>query len=330
MSRRAWIAGVIVTIALAAAPAVAGGGGSVAWQVRTPVSGPQDIAGPLADGRFVVAAGGPAVLALSLYDPVAGTLRPFARGPQGYSSDTAEPYIAMAREGFRGPRGCSFGRDATYAIESGADAGVIRISRRGIASRFASFSGFPSGITFDRGGAFGHRLLVAVQGAPSVVYGFDCDGEQRTIVADSPRIEGGMTTAPRTFGDFGRELIAVDEVPGLIYAFSPAGEARVVAASQITAGFDIGVESPGFVPGLRRGGMALLGDPGRDAILSIGAEELSNAGIRGGDLLIAAEGPPTETIAVRCSATCAVRAVGVGPAGDGHAEGHIKFVRGVR
>ena len=335
LSSRGPLALALLASALAAtmlAPAAAGTLGTATWSPRTPVPDPQDVAGPRADGRFVIVAGTAAggERELSLYDAASGRLKSFARGANGYSTSTAEPYIVLARHGFEGPRGCSFGRDATYALEAGADPGIVRISRTGVASRFAGFAGFPVGIAFDRGGAFGHRLLVAVQGTgvPSVIYAFDCQGERRTVVRDGPRIEGGITVAPRTFGAFGRDLIGVDEVAGRIYAFAPGGETRTVADSGIASGGDIGVEAVGFVPGLRGGAAALVADAGRDAILGLSKRALDHAAVRGGDLLVAAEGPPTETITVRCDAACTVRSVALGPAGTGHAEGHIKFVRG--
>ena len=308
MSSRGPLALALLASALAAtmlAPAAAGTLGTATWSPRTPVSDPQDVAGPRADGRFVIVAGTAAggERELSLYDAASGRLKSFARGANGYSTSTAEPYIVLARHGFEGPRGCSFGRDATYALEAGADPGIVRISRTGVASRFAGFAGFPVGIAFDR-------------------------GERRTVVRDGPRIEGGITVAPRTFGAFGRDLIGVDEVAGRIYAFAPGGETRTVADSGIASGGDIGVEAVGFVPGLRRGAAALVADAGRDAILGLSKRALDHAAVRGGDLLVAAEGPPTETITVRCDAACTVRSVALGPAGTGHAEGHIKFVRG--
>ena len=203
MSSRGPLALALLASALAAtmlAPAAAGTLGTATWSPRTPVPDPQDVAGPRADGRFVIVAGTAAggERELSLYDAASGRLKSFARGANGYSTSTAEPYIVLARHGFEGPRGCSFGRDATYALEAGADPGIVRISRTGVASRFAGFAGFPVGIAFDRGGAFGHRLLVAVQGTgvPSVIYAFDCQGERRTVVRDGPRIEGG-SPSPR-------------------------------------------------------------------------------------------------------------------------------------
>ncbi len=287
-----------------------------------------DIAGPRSDGRFLVAAGG----LLHLLDASTGELEPFARGVGGYSTDTGEPYIALAPKRFQGPGGCSYGREATYAIETGADAGVIRISRAGKSRRFASFNGFPTGIVFDRGGRFDHRLLVAVHGlsaSPSVLFAYDCDGGVETITEDGPNIEGGMAIAPKGFGDFGRKLIAPDEFAGLLYAIGPRGGVRVVADSGIPSGLDIGVESGGFVPSLDRGGTALLADPGRDVILGLGRRALRLAGVERGDLLVAAEAVETRTIAVSCDPGCSAREVAVGPAPVlGHAEGHLEFFRG--
>ena len=323
---------VATVVAFVGASADAGQSAPASWKLRHAIADPQDVAGPRGDGSFVVTAGGASGGALSLLDPASGRLRPFARGVSGYATTTAEPYIALARRGFRGPGGCEWGPDATYAIEAGADPGLVRISRRGVARRFARFAGFPAGIAFDSGGRFDHRLLVAVAGTgpPSVLYAFDCDGDRATVVADGPQIEGGMAIAPRSFGRFGGDLIAPGEVSGNVYALSADGTVRVVAESGLPFGGDIGVESAGFVPELGHGSYALVADPGRDGLLSLSRHALRRQGVRGGDLLVAAEGSPTGTIAIRCAPRCRVSQVAFGPEGAGHAEGHIRFYRGVR
>jgi len=62
------------------------------WVRFRHVAGVVDLAGPRSDGSFIVAAAG------HLYTLTrAGVLRPFARGPGGYSTAIGpEPYIAMA------------------------------------------------------------------------------------------------------------------------------------------------------------------------------------------------------------------------------------------
>jgi hypothetical protein len=319
----------------AALPAArAGGGEVVAWDARVAIAQPFDVAGPRPDGRLVVAAGN----LLSLLDPADDSLTPYARGPGGYEfTGSGEPYIAMAPPGTRRRAGCSYGREAVYAIDptfaAGATAGVIRIGGDGRARRFADFeTGFPSGIVFDRIGRFGGRLLVLVQdapNAPSTLYSVGCRGRVETVVEDGPQVEGGLAIAPRSFGRFGGTLIAPDEFSGRIYAFRPGGGVRtVVADSSIPTGQDIGVESAGFVPRLRAGVGAWMADVGRDVILFLGRDELQRAGLERGDLLVGSEGPETGTIAVRCARQCRSHQVAVGPLPNaGHGEGHLLFAR---
>jgi hypothetical protein len=139
----------------------------------------------------------------------------------------------------------------------------------------------------------------------------------------------------KEFGPFGGDLIAPDEVTGRIMAFTPNGAVRVVAESGLRAGGDVGVEGLGFVPaGLVAGGAAYfsdLGSPGSptegtDSVLVLRGENLTRAGLAGGDLVAATEASAT-TIAVRCARRCTVRQVAVGPAAT-HGEGHITFVTG--
>ena len=135
--------------------------------------------------------------------------------------------------------------------------------------------------------------------------------------------------APASFGRFGGDLIAADETSGRVYAVDPSGQITLLAQPGLPAGSDIGVESAGFVP--PRAAAAYLADrfsarnkhPGDNAILRLSAADLSRAGIRAGDLLVATEGG-ARTIDVRCAVTCTVRYVAAGPA-IAHAEGHIVF-----
>jgi hypothetical protein len=227
---------------------------------------------------------------------------------------------------------CSFGGNTAFAIEPGTRPGVIMISPQGRARRFTGLppGSSPSGITFDGGGRFGHRLLVTAGfRGRTTVYGIGCDGGLTVIAAGAPHMEGGIAVAPATFGRFAGDLIAPDENSGLVYAVDPAGRVVTLARSGQPAGGDIGVESAGFVP--PGATAAYLADrfsagnrhPGDDAILRLSAAGLARAGIRGGDLLVATEGG-ARTIDVRCAAACTVRYVAAGPA-IAHPEGHIVF-----
>jgi len=242
--------------------------------------------------------------------------------------------IALAACGTYRVRGipCSFGKNTAFAIEPGTRPGVIMISLKGRARPFASLppGRFPSGIAFDGTGRFGHRLLV-VAGfrGRTTVYGIGCDGQVSIVAAGAPAMEGGIVVAPATFGSFGGDLIAPDESSGRVYAVDPSATVVTLVRSGLPAGGDIGVESAGFVP--PRATAAYLADrfsagnrhPGDNAILRLPATELTRAGIRAGDLLVATEGG-ARTIDVRCAAACTVRYAAAGPA-IAHAEGHIVF-----
>lgn len=79
-----------------------------------------------------------------------------------------------------------------------------------------------------------------------------------------------------------------------------------------------------FVLGLAAIALAACGAArGITPSLRLPAAELTRAGIRAGDLLVATEGGAS-TIDVRCAAACTVRYVAAGPA-IAHAEGHIVF-----
>lgn len=299
-----------------------------AWTVFRHLPGVVDLAGPGTGGSFVVAAAG-RLFTLGRDDAP----RPFARGAYGYLTATGtEPYLTMTSAVQDQADRCSFGENTAFAIEPGAQPGVIMITPQGRARRFTSLprGSSPSGITFDGGGRFGHRLLVTAGfRGRTTVYGIGCDGRLTVIAAGAPHMEGGIAVAPATFGQFGGDLIAPDENSGLVYAVNPAGRVVTLARSGQPAGGDIGVESAGFVP--PGATAAYLADrfsagnrhPGDDAILRLSAAGLARAGIRGGDLLVATEGG-ARTIDVRCAAACTVRYVAAGPA-IAHPEGHIVF-----
>jgi hypothetical protein len=287
-----------------------------------------DLAGPRGDGSFLVAAAG-RLLVLGRD----GTLSPFARGAGGYlTAMGSEPYLVLTGSHPVRAGGCSFRHDTAFALEPGARPGVIMISPQGQARRFASLppGRFLSGIAFDGTGRFGHRLLVtAGSGGRTTVFAIGCDGRAAIVAAGAPAMEGGIVVAPASFGRFGGDLIAPDEGSGQVYAVDPSGRVVTLVRSGLPAGGDIGVESAGFVPS--PAATAYLADrfsarnkhPGDNAILRLSPAELTRAGVRAGDLLVATEGG-AKTIDVRCAAACTVRYVAAGPA-IAHAEGHIAF-----
>jgi hypothetical protein len=149
---------------------------------------------------------------------------------------------------------------------------------------------------------------VTINDGPSTtVDAINCQRAVTTITRTAPRVEGGIAVAPRTFGRFGGDLIAPDENSGRIFAITPSGRSLLIAASGLTHGGDIGVESEGFVPPGTQD--ALLADrltpgnphPGDDVVLRIGAGALTAAGVRPGDLLVATEGGAL-TDAASCTA----------------------------
>ena len=301
----------------------------VQWTPYLHMPGVIDLAGPRADGSFVVTASGE----LSILN-ADGSLVPFARGPGGYATLGGEPYITLSEDFAVDGAGCSFSQDTLFALEPGAQPGVIRVDAQGAASRVVDLpvGELADGITFDQVGQFGHRLLVTVlRTGATTVYTLDCNGTLATVAAAAPVAEGGIVVAPASFGPFGGDLIVPDELGGRVIAIDPQGQATTIVASGLPAGGDVGVESAGFVPPGFERGAAYLADrfvsgsphPGTDSILRLAGSDLVSAGVRAGDLLVATEGG-AHTIAVRCEQTCTVRHVADGPA-VAHAEGHIVF-----
>ena len=302
------------------------------WTPYLHLPGVVDLAGPGATGSVVVAAAG--VLSVLAAD---GSLGPFARGPNGYSTAKGpEPYIALGEDAAVAGTGCSFSRDTLFALEPGRRPGVVLVDAQGRARRFADLpAGLPDGIAFDGEGGFGHGLLVTVLGRKTTtVVALDCRGAKRTVATHAPVAEGGVVVAPASFGRFGGDFIVPDEHTGLVIAIDPRGRATTVVRSGLPSGSDVGVESAGFVPpGFGRGGAAYLADrfsrgnphPGTDSILRLTGPELTRAGIRPGDLLVASEGG-AKTIAVHCGRHCTVTHFADGPA-VAHGEGHIVFAQ---
>jgi hypothetical protein len=301
------------------------------WVRFRHIPGVVDLTGPRGDGQLTVAAAGRLFLLSMSGRPV-----PFARGSGGYTTAIGpEPYIAMSAGKPATGLGCSFGKDATYALEPNGSPGVISIDQQGQARRFASLPAVrPDGIAFDDVGRFGYRLLVtATARGGTTVFGVDCAGRVTTIASHAPRVEGGIAVAPLSFGSFGGDLIAPDETSGRVWAIGPSGKTRLIARSPLPAGGDIGVESAAFVPaGFSRDWAAYVADrrspgnrhPGTNSILRLPAAELTSAGIHAGELIVASEGG-AQTIVINCSATtCTVRHIADGPAAA-HVEGHIVF-----
>lgn len=339
--RAAWLS-LALGLALAACSSggvtVSGGTGGgptppAHWVRFRHLPGVVDLAGPGRDGGFTVAAAG-RLFTLSRV----GALRPFARGPGGYTTAIGpEPYLTMPAAGQVAGTRCSFPSGAIFAIQPDRPPGVIMIGADGRARRFVNLPSTltPNGITGDTTGRFGHAVLVTARnGTGTTVLAVNCTGGVRTITAHAPHMEGGMSVAPASFGRYGGDLIGPDESTGRVYAIAPDGAVRLLVQSRLPHGGDIGVESTGFVPpGFGAGSAAYLADrfsrgnkhPGTNSILRLPGAELLAAGVRPGDLLVATEGS-ARTIDVRCAAACTVRYIAIGLA-ISHAEGHIVFTR---
>lgn len=292
-----------------------------------------DVAGPRADGQVVLSTR----TRLFLLRP-GGLATPFADGAGGYLASGSEPYIALAPARRLPGARCSFKRDDVFALDADGTPGIVRVRATGQAMRLVDLpvDAFPSGITFDRVGRFGYRLLVTVDVADkSTLYAVDCVGHLAVVAHDAPRVEGGIAVAPASFGRFGGDLIAADEKSGRLFAFTPGGAVKLVAKPAVPAGGDIGVEAIGFVPDhFTRTGSAYLSDlrapgsptEGTDSLLVLHGADLVKAGVSAGDLLVATEAGAL-TLSVRCALRCTVRRSGAGPAAT-HSEGHIAFVPG--
>jgi hypothetical protein len=294
------------------------------WAPLAHLRRPVDLVGPLPSGDQVVAGAG----RLSLLGP-AGMAKPFPSARGAYRSPGgAEPYVALS------PGGC-YGTGNVYALRLAKGRGVAVIGAAGGVRELARVSapGLLDGIAFDQTGSFGHQLLVTITaGGKTTVDAINCRGAITTITRSAPRVEGGIAVAPASFGRFAGDLIAPSETTGRIFAITPKGTSLLVADSGLPHGGDIGVESEGFVPA--GSADALVADrltpgnphPGDDAVLRIPGAALRGAGVRPGDLLVAAEGGAL-TDAVSCSTQgCRVVFVAQGPAAA-HLEGHIAFGR---
>jgi hypothetical protein len=279
------------------------------------------------DGRLTVAAAG----RLALLGP-SRTVVPYARGGHGYITHTNEPYIARADGRAVSGAGCTFVKDAIYALEPSRSPAVIRVDTHGDAVTFARLpGGTPKGIAFDDVGRFGYQLLVTdVTGKHTTVLAIDCNGRITTITSSAPVVEGGVAVAPSSFGRFGGDLIAPDEYTGIIWAIDPTGTATRVAQSPLAHGPDTGVESEGFVPnGFTPQWSAYVADrktpgnrhPGNNAVLRLTGADLLTAGVRAGDLLVVSEAS-ADTVVVHCATSCSIRQIADGPP-NAHIEGHV-------
>ena len=300
------------------------------WRPLIHVHGPYDVVGPRADGRLVIATS----QGLYLYRR-GGRPTPFSRGQGGYAPILGENYSVLARDRRLPAAGCRFRRDDLYVLDPMTNPGVVKIDKRGRATRLVSFPGaFLAGITFDQVGRFGSRLLITARIANELtLYAVDCRGRAQVVLEHGPQVEGGIAVAPRGFGSFGGRLVAADEFSGNIYIFDPRGGHTLLASSGLPRGSDIGVESVGFVPkGFGRKARAYMADApapgspteGTDSVISVSGADLVRAGVKAGDLLVATEAG-ARTIRVRCRSTCIVRGIGHGPVAT-HGEGHLTVV----
>jgi hypothetical protein len=269
-----------------------------------------------------------------------GTITPIT-GVNSYSqSGGIEAYFAVSHGEPRGG-GCRFQNGAIYVIEPKTTRQILEVdAQSGRQRRFATLDGVSSlnGIAFDGTGSFGdHPLLVTgprSSGGGYEVAAIDCYGNVRVVTTAAPRLEGGIAVAPSGFGAHGGELVVTDEIGGDIIGVRADSTTAVLASYKASIGQDIGVESAGFVPRdfFTNGGSAYLSDrgtansphPGTDSILRLRSTQLAGAGVKEGDLLVAAEGAGT-TILVTCATTCDARPLANGPP-TGHIEGHLVFL----
>jgi hypothetical protein len=306
--------------------------GNLSWEQSAPVRGIYDVAGPLPDGRLLLATDN----GLQRLNPADGSTDPVITGyrPEG----GIENYLALG-SGLSVPgAGCSFPATTAYVLQTKPPAVIAVDLNTGGEKPLASVAGVDTlnGIAFDGSGRFGDRLLVTGPHAGSaVITALDCRGRATLVTSSAPRIEGGLVVAPPTFGAYGGALIVLDEFSGSVIAVRAEGTTDLVATG-LPAGSDLGPDSAGFVPpGFASGGTAFVADydvgsgahPGSGALLRLDSSALTSAGVNEGDLLVADEGGGG-TYAVHCGASgdCSKPRF-LGQAGAlSHVEGHLILV----
>lgn len=294
------------------------------WQVAASLPGVFDVAGPLPDGRLVVAAD----KALWLLQPQSGATERYA--PGFGASGGYEGYLAAVPA--QPPAAC-FEPGDLFALTQTPTGAVSRVDAHQVVTRFAVVPAVDglSGIAFDTVGSFGGGLLVfGAHRGKTTVAAIDCKGSVTVVTTQAPVAEGGAAVAPRGFGSFGGDLVLLDELSGRVFALAPDGATAPIAAPPLAHGGDIGVEGAGFVPtGDVRQDEALFADrstpgsphPGGDYLLAAHGSLLAAAGVRAGDLLVATEGGAALD-AIRCAATCTWIAV-IAANATSHGEGHV-------
>jgi len=339
MTRALALTGAMITLMVGAlgTPAAASSPSSspvlISWARWQHLEGVFDL-GLQRDGSGLIAEGTELLFTVS----PSGTISAINTGSSYQGVSGFEAYFAVSA-GEPAAGACRFQHGAIYVISPRAAGQVLEVDpNTGSPRHFATVPGVDSlnGIGFDDGGSFGdHPLLVTgPTGTRAVVAAIDCHGDVKLITSRAPRMEGGISVAPGTFGAHAGELIATDEVGGDIIGIKPSGVTSTLANLAQPAGDDLGVESSGFVPKefLNHGGFAYLADrgtannphPGTDSILRLSSTQLAGAGVREGDLLVATEGGGS-TVDVTCLATCSLRPIADGPP-TGHIEGHVVFL----
>ena len=113
--------------------------GPVPWPRADPIPHVFDVAGPLSDGRFVVAAAGK----LFVMNQVTGAREAFAAGPGGYpGAGGEEPYIAVVSAPVASHS--AFQPDDVFVLQLKPAGGVLRIDMSGLAHQFANVAGVDS------------------------------------------------------------------------------------------------------------------------------------------------------------------------------------------
>ena len=333
------LAGAMITLiggalgTAAATPSTSASPKLINWAKWQPLQGVFDL-GLQRDGAGLIAEG--TELLFTISPP--GTIAAINTGSSYQGVPGFEAYFAVSA-GEPAAGTCRFQPGGIYVINPRASKQVLEVDpNTGQPLLFATVPGVDSlnGISFDSGGSFGdHPLLVTGPGGGlTVVAAIDCHGAVTVITDKAPRMEGGISVAPDTFGAHAGELITTDEISGDIIGIAPSGATSTLVNLAHPAGGDLGVESSGFVPRdfLKNGGFAYLADrgtannphPGTDSILRLTSAQLAAAGVLEGDLVTATEGGGS-TVDVTCAATCSLRLIAAGPP-TGHIEGHVVFL----